>query len=181
MTQILLHVCCAPCATYPIEVLKNEGKIAGYFANPNIQPAEEYGKRLEEARRFFSQVGLEIIEAPYDPDEWNETVKGLEDEPEGGKRCEKCFRLRLEKTARTAKQLRYDCFTTTLTVSRYKNSKLIHRIGNEVAQEIGIGFRKDDFKKKGGCDRSIKLSRELGFYMQDYCGCLFSLRDRRRK
>jgi len=136
---------------------------------------------MEEVRRFFSQAGLELIEEPYDPIAWNESVKGLENEPEGGKRCEICFRLRLEKAAKAAKQLGCECFTTTLTVSRYKNSRLIHRIGDEVAQEIGVSFRKDDFKKKGGYDRSIKLSRELGFYMQDYCGCLFSLRDRRRK
>ena len=181
MTRILLHICCAPCAGYPIEILKNEGEVVGYFANPNIQPSEEYEKRLGEVKRFLNQAHIELIEEPYNPAAWNEAVKGLEDEPEGGKRCEVCFRLRLEKAAQTAKRLGCDSFTSTLTVSRYKNSKMIHQIGEKISRETGIGFRKDDFKKKGGYDKSIKLSREMGFYMQDYCGCLFSLRDRRRR
>jgi len=177
----LLHVCCAPCATHPIEVLSKENTIVGYFDNPNIQPKGEYDKRLEEVRRLFHQSAIELVESHYDPGSWNEAVRGLENEPEGGRRCEVCFRERLTRAALTARSMECEAFTTTLTVSRHKNSKLIHRIGDQIAEKIGVKFRRDDFKKRAGYDRSIELSKKWGFYRQDYCGCLYSLKDKQQK
>lgn len=179
MPKILLHVCCAPCATHPVEVLAGEGELIGYFANPNIQPIEEYTKRFKEAVRFFDLSKIPLIEASYAPDDWNNAVQGLENEPEGGRRCEACFRLRLYLAANEAKKLGCDSFTTTLTVSNHKNSSLILRIGEEAGENLGVPFRKSDFKKRGGYDRSLELSKKLGLYRQNYCGCIYSLRDRR--
>jgi len=181
MKRVLLHVCCAPCATHPLEVLEKENRIVGFFFNPNIQPLSEYNARLREVRRLFEETGRELIAPHYDPEPWNEAVRGLEGEPEGGARCEVCYRFRLKEAARAARKAGCEAFTTTLTVSRHKNTRKIHAAGELVETETGIHFRKDDFKKGGGEQRCLELSRQWGFYRQNYCGCLFSRRDREKR
>jgi len=172
----MLHICCAPCATHSIEALREEGEVVGVFVNPNIQPEEEYFKRLENARELARLTGIRLIESPYDPGSWNEAVRGLEDAPEGGRRCEVCFRVRLESAAEIAAREGCECLTSTLTISPHKNAALIHSIGREAGQAYGITFRSDDFKKKDGYKKSVELSRAYGLYRQNYCGCLFSRR-----
>jgi predicted adenine nucleotide alpha hydrolase (AANH) superfamily ATPase len=179
MARIMLHICCAPCSTHCIEALRSEGVLVGVFINPNIQPEEEFKKRLEEARELSRKLEIEFVETNYDPEAWNASMRGLENEPEGGIRCEVCFRVRLEEAARLAAENNCDSLTSTLTVSPYKNTTLIHRLGMEAAERYGIVFREDDFKKKGGFQRSLALSREHNLYRQNYCGCLFSRRDKK--
>ena len=172
----MLHICCAPCAAHCIEALQPEGEVLGAFVNPNVQPEEEYLKRLDEARRLAARYRIKFIEAPYDADGWKRAVAGLTDEPEGGARCEVCFRVRLAEAVRIASQEECDFLTTTLTISPHKNAAVIHRIGREVSGPYGIAFRTDDFKKKHGFKKSMELSRLYGLYRQNYCGCLMSRR-----
>ncbi|PLW79546.1 recombinase [Candidatus Woesearchaeota archaeon] len=170
MRQVLLHVCCAPCSTHCIEKLRSE-KIEPvlYFYNPNIHPKSEYDKRLDEVKKYSKKAGCELIVGEYDSENWHKIVEGLEDEPEGGKRCAKCFELRLENTAKKKKD-----FTTSLTVSKYKNSKVIIPLAKELAEKEGIIFLDYNFKKEDGYNKSIKLSKENNLYRQDYCGCVYS-------
>ena len=173
-SKILLQVCCAPDATVAVERLGEEYEVGVYFYNPNIHPVEEYLKRAEEMERLSTEIGVEIHMAPYDPEIWFEAVRGLQHEPEGGRRCEICFRMRLERTAKAARELGYDLFATVLTISPHKNADLINRIGEEIGKSTGIPYLPSNFKKKDGFKRSIELSRKYGLYRQDYCGCLFS-------
>ena len=181
--SVLLHSCCGPCSTAVIERLLEDYNITVFFYNPNITEQEEYELRLDAqrtvidkfngGRRFIiDRIGL--IEGEYRPERFLCSVRGLEDEPEGGSRCTACFRMRLEETARRAKCGGYDFFATTLTVSPHKNYPLISHIGRETADSYGIGFLDMDFKKKAGFQRSIELSKEFGLYRQNYCGCRFS-------
>jgi predicted adenine nucleotide alpha hydrolase (AANH) superfamily ATPase len=144
-----------------------------FFFNPNIAPAREYNKRLSEQKRFAEISGVRLIEKDGEHDLFLQAVKGLENEPEGGKRCEICFRMRLEETAKTALQRGFDTFTTTLTVSPHKNAKLINKIAEEVGNVHGITAMYSDFKKKDGYLKSIRLSEKYGLYRQNYCGCEF--------
>ena len=175
----LLHVCCAPCSSYCLEYLSEYFDITVYYYNPNITKPEEYAYRLSEEKRYIAlrtdfrhPVGM--TESEYDPKVFFEAVKGLEKEPEGGARCEKCFRLRLEASAKKAKELGVDCFTTTLTISPLKNAALLNEIGEEMGERYGVMWLPSDFKKKEGYKRSIVLSREYDLYRQNYCGCVFS-------
>ncbi len=172
--KLLLHACCAPCSTACIERLSSAFDITIYFYNPNMDTKEEYYKRLNEQIRLCQSLGIETLYESYDTQEFYDAVRGLEKEPEGGKRCEKCFYLRLKKTALKAKELGFDYFTTTLTVSPLKNSYLINTIGQTVESECHINFLPSDFKKKNGYKRSVELSAEYGLYRQNYCGCVFS-------
>ncbi len=181
MERVLLHVCCAPCAGHPLEVLEKEARVVGFFYNPNIRPESEYNARLKEVRLFFEETGRELIIGDYEPESWHEAVRGLEEEPEGGRRCDVCFHFRLRQAARAAKEAGCDAFTTTLTVSRHKNTGKIHAAGEKVEAETGVKFRRDDFKKGGGEKRCSELSRQWGFYRQNYCGCNYSRRDREQK
>ena len=178
---LMLHSCCAPCSSYVLEYLAEYFKITVVYYNPNISPEEEFRKRDEEQRRFISQLPVKnpitLLTQFYDPNEFYEAVKGLEQEPEGGKRCFVCYRLRLERAARLAKEQGFDWFTTTLTLSPLKNSQIINRIAEEVSQKYGVKNLPSDFKKREGYKRSIELSREYGLYRQNYCGCEFSKRD----
>ncbi len=178
---LMLHSCCAPCSSYVLEYLAEYFKITVVYYNPNISPEEEFRKREEEQRRFISQLPVKnpitLLTQSYDPNEFYEAVKGLEQEPEGGKRCFVCYRLRLERAARLAKEQGFDWFTTTLTLSPLKNSQIINRIAEEVSQKYGVKNLPSDFKKREGYKRSIELSREYGLYRQNYCGCEFSKRD----
>lgn len=176
--SLLLHACCAPCSSYCLEYLSRYFNITVFYFNPNISLKEEYKYRLNEEKRLISLMDfvnpVRIIEGEYKPKNFYDAVKGLEDEPEGGKRCVECFRLRLEASAQKAKELGADYFTTTLTISPLKNAGLLNNIGAQYAEKYGVNWLYSDFKKKEGYKRSIALSREYSLYRQNYCGCIFS-------
>ena len=180
--NILLHSCCAPCSSYVIEYLSNYFNITIFYYNPNISPIDEYLKRKEEQIRLINSMEtkykVNIIDCDYDNDLYEESVKGLELEPERGSRCTVCFRLRLAKTAVRAKDGNYDYFATTLTLSPYKNAKLINEIGFQLENQYNIKYLASDFKKRDGYKSSIELSKKYDLYRQDYCGCIYSKRDR---
>ncbi len=180
--KLLLHVCCAPCSSYALEYLNKYFDITVFYYNPNISTEEEYNKRLNEEKRFVVSYPFEkeikVINGEYDNLKFEETIKGLEEEKEGGPRCMKCYRLRLEESAKYAKENNFDYFTTTLTISPYKNSKALNEIGHELSQIYGVNYLYSDFKKKNGYKRSIELSREYDLYRQDYCGCKYSVRNK---
>ena len=161
--KVLLHVCCAPCSTHSIEALKKDYEVSLFFSNSNIYPVEEYEKRLENARKAARAYGLELIEDKYDNEEWMNHVKGLENEPEKGKRCAKCFEYNLKRAADYALSNNFELFTTTLTISPHKDSKVIFSIGKMLGN-----FLDADFKKNDGFKDSIELSRKHGLYRQNY-------------
>ena len=176
--NILLHSCCAPCSSYVITFLSNYFNITILYYNPNIYPKEEYYKRKEEQIKLIKTLKtknkLDFLDCDYDNDIYNEKVKGYETQREGGSRCQICFNLRLEKTAKIAKSKNYDYFCSTLTVSPHKNSKIINEIGEKISQEYNIKWLYSDFKKNEGFKQSIELSKKYELYRQDYCGCIFS-------
>ena len=176
--SVLLHTCCGPCSSACIERLHNDLDVTVYYYNHNIEPKEEYLKRKETQIGLLKKLNIPYIDADYDNDNFREKVKGLETEPEGGARCPVCFKMRLDKTARVAKENNFDYFCTSLTVSPHKNSAIINLIGESVSKEVGVKYLYADFKKREGYKRSIELSREYNLYRQDYCGCLFSKGDR---
>lgn len=182
---LLLHSCCAPCSSYVLEYLTKYFHIILFYYNPNISPKEEFEKRTRELQRLVGEMPMpdapEIIVGDYDPAEFFAIAKGLEDVPEGGERCFKCYRLRLEKTAQLAKQLGADYFTTTLSISPYKNAQKLGEIAAELSEIYSVKALPADFKKKGGYKRSIELSAQYGLYRQDYCGCVYSKAERDRK
>ncbi len=168
--RLLLHVCCAPCFSYPLELLHPHFDITAYYYNPNIMPLAEYEKRLGEFEKLrHLPFALRVEE--WDNPRYLDCVRGMEGEPEGGSRCAACIGLRLEKTAELAAAEGFDFFATTLTVSPHKNAPLINRMGEELAARFGVKWLPSDFKKKEGYKRSIVLCRELDIYRQDYCGC----------
>ena len=180
--KLMLHSCCGPCSTAVIERLLGDYDITIFFYNPNITEDEEYEKRKATQIQFLNAYNEKVeeqdrvvfLEGEYFPDEFYRAAQGLEDEPEGGKRCTECFKLRLERTAAEGKINGYDYFGTTLTVSPHKNYPLISEIGNALAEAYGINFLDMDFKKKAGYQRSVALSKEYELYRQNYCGCSFS-------
>lgn len=177
--RLLLHACCAPCSTYVLEYLSRYFDITVFFCNPNITDSAEYAKRLGELYKLCETApfcsGVGVIDDGSDSSVFFEAVAGLENEPEGGRRCDKCFRLRLSRSAEYAKKNGFDLFATTLTVSPHKNAALINSIAFEESQKYGVDYLPSDFKKRGGYQRSIVLSREYDIYRQRYCGCCFSL------
>ena len=177
---LLLHACCAPCSSHTLLFLCDYFRITLYFFNPNIAPESEYIYRKEELIRLVKELGLdvEIISEDYNPAPFYELAKGLEDLPERGERCRKCIGYRLRKTAETAKKLGCDYFTTSLTISPLKDAQLLNAIGIELGRREGVAWLCSDFKKKNGYKRSCELSAEYGLYRQDYCGCVFSRRER---
>lgn len=172
--KLLLHACCAPCSSYVVEFLKEYFDITILFYNPNIYPKEEYELRLREEIKLAEHLNVELICGDYYPQEFFDEVKGYEKEPEGGERCLRCFRQRLLYTAKQAKELNFDYFTTSLTISPLKNAENLNKIGVEVGKQEGVEFLLSDFKKRGGYARSVELSNQLGFYRQNYCGCVYS-------
>lgn len=178
---LLLHSCCGPCSTSVIAELNEHFDIIVYYYNPNIFPKEEYLRREEEQRIYLESIGIKYILGNYENDKYEAAINGLEMEPEGGSRCTECFRLRLVDTARLADELNIEYFTTTLTVSTYKNSSVINQIGIEVANEYIVEYLYSDFKKNDGYKKSLELSRKLGMYRQDYCGCLYSKKEREKR
>ncbi len=177
--SLLLHSCCGPCSSYVLEVLSQFFNVTVAYYNPNIYPEDEYFKRLSEQRKIIEKMPfknpVKLMECEYDEQEFLTAAKGYENEREGGARCEKCFLLRMGKTARLAKENGFDFFTTTLSVSPHKNAPMLNKIGEELEKEYGVKFLYADFKKKDGYKRSITLSKEYDLYRQDYCGCRFSL------
>ena len=181
--SLLLQVCCAPCSSYCIEYLRNYFDITILYYNPNISPIEEYNKRLEEVKRFVNsfEPSIKLLECNYDGDKFDSMAKGLEDILEGGSRCYKCYKLRLEETAKIAKENNFDYFGTTLSISPYKNAAWLNEIGKSLEKKYNISYLYADFKKKNGYKRSIELSNIYNLYRQDYCGCIYSkiARDKR--
>ncbi len=174
--KVALHICCAVCAAGAAERLFQEGhRVLGLFYNPNIYPEEEYHKRLANARKVAHELSFPLKEGIYAPEDWFKAVATLENEPEGGKRCPVCFRIRLERTHRFMLESGCDVFTSTLTMGSNKSAELIGRIGQEIG---GDKFLKQDFKKKEGFKRAGELARKWDIYRQNYCGCLYSLRDK---
>jgi len=184
---LLLHSCCAPCSSYVLEYLTNHFYITILFYNPNISSKVEYDKRLNELKRLVKDLPhsnkIEIVEGRYEPKEFIEIAKGLETIPEGGERCFKCYRLRLEEAAKFAKENNYDFFTTTLSISPHKNAEKLNEIGGNLQKQYQVNYLYADFKKKGGYQRSIELSKKYDLYRQDFCGCIYSKieRDKRIK
>lgn len=177
-SRLLLHACCAPCSSAVLERLANFFKITILYYNPNITENSEYQKRLKEIEEFITKISpkykIELIKGRYNPEEFFSVAKCLENEPERGRRCYKCYKLRLEETAKIANFLGFDFFTTTLSISPYKNSNWINEIGADLEKEYNISFLFSDFKKKNGYRRSVELSDEYGLYRQNYCGCIYS-------
>jgi len=176
MQEILLHVCCGPCATQSIIELHQESyNITLFFSNSNIHPEEEFLARLNSLKDYAAQINIALIVDEYNPAEWFELVKGYETCKEGGDRCKICIESRLEKTARCAKTQGFAGFTTTLTISPHKNTKIINEIGERLAAKYDIIFLSKNFKKKDGFKKSLELSKQHALYRQNYCGCKFSM------
>lgn len=175
--QLLLHACCAPCSTACLTRLTDCFDITVYFYNPNITDRAEYGKRRAELETFLARAyggSVKLLCEPLNASEFYAAVKGFESVKEGGERCFRCYKLRLEKTAETASEKGFDYFTTTLSVSPYKNAAKLNEIGAASAEKYGVKYLFSDFKKGGGYLKSVELSTEYGLYRQDYCGCEFS-------
>ena len=181
--SVFLHSCCAPCSSYCLEYLAEYFAITIFYYNPNISPAEEYEKRVEEQRRLIDSLNektkykISFVEGEYKPEDFYAMAKGMEELPEGGERCFKCYEMRLREAAVLAKERGFDYFATTLTISPLKNAKKLNEIGEKLGEEYGITHLPSDFKKKNGYKRSVELSKEYGLYRQDYCGCVFSKRE----
>lgn len=176
MKKLLLHTCCAPCSIAVIKDLIKDYQVTVYFFNPNIFPKQEYDKRKGEVVRVCQLWNVTMIDEDYVHEHWQEKIVGLEDEPEGGERCTVCFDLRLYQTAKKAKELNCQIFSTTLTSGRYKKADLINPIGEEIAKANGLEFLSADWKKDGRQQRAQQLVCEYGIYKQKYCGCEFSLK-----
>ena len=172
---LLLHICCANCATVPIELLQDQFEVSLFWYNPNVYPQEEYQRRLKDAEKLIEIYRVNLIKGAYDSEQWFDLVKGLEKEPEGGKRCRTCFQMRLEKAAQFAKNQGFNDLATTLTMGPQKRAKAINNIGKGLAEKYNLKFFSTDFKKRNGFKKSIDLSKNHNFYRQNYCGCVYSL------
>ncbi|NNJ32319.1 epoxyqueuosine reductase QueH [Lacrimispora defluvii] len=183
--KLLIHSCCAPCSSYVLEYLSQYFEITVYFYNPNIYPPLEYIRRVEEQDRLIQEMNfvhpVTLQTGAYEPQEFYRIVEGLEKEPEGGLRCFRCYELRLQEAAKIAQAGRFDYFTTTLSISPLKNADKLNEIGEKLGREYRVAYLPSDFKKKNGYKRSVELSKEHDLYRQDYCGCVFSQRERQTK
>lgn len=177
---LMLHVCCAPCSSYCLEYLSQYFRVTVFYYNPNIHPVEEYTHRVNEVKRLISEMTfkypVDFLEGRNEPSEFYSAVKGHEKDREAGERCFICYRQRLYETALKGKEMNFDYFTTTLSISPLKNADRINEIGRDIEKELGIKHLPSDFKKKNGYKRSIELSKEHNLYRQNYCGCVYSLR-----
>lgn len=176
MEKVLLHACCATCAAYSIEKLNELGYIPVlYFYNPNIFPPDEFMKRFNELKKYAEKINVELFIDKQDARAWYDYVVGLEDEPEKGKRCERCFELRMLNTAAKALKLGINKFTTTLTISPHKVSRQVFEAGNDASLKLGVEFLEIDFKKENGFLKTMAIAKHEGFYRQNYCGCEYSI------
>ena len=182
--SLLLHCCCAPCSTYVLEYLSNYFRITTFYYNPNIFPEEEYQHRVAELKRFSAEFPtkypVQFLEGNYEPAKYYAAVKGLEHDPEGGARCLKCFELRLGESAKVAKELGMDYFSTTLTISPMKDAAVLNEIGEKMAEKFGVRHLPSNFKKRNGFLRSTEICKIYGLYRQDFCGCVYSKMERER-
>lgn len=172
--RLLLHVCCGTCGAWVPKKLSHDWEVVLFFFNPNIHPVEEYERRLDSVRKMAEVLGFDLIEGEYEPRKWFEFVRGHASEPEGGLRCDLCFRFRLSETARYAREHGFEAFASTLTVGRRKPAARVNPVGLAVAEEFGIRFIDQDWKKGGGEDLSQLLAGEHEVYRQEYCGCVYS-------
>lgn len=173
--KILVHVCCAPDALYVLGLLRDEYDVTGFFTNGNIHPADEYARRLEEARKVAGILGVALLEDEYEPERWLRLTRKFADEPEKGRRCDVCYALRLQRTAETAAGRGFDAFATVMSLSPWKKAAVINRIGRQFGRRHGVRFLEADFKKKDGFKKSVELSRGHSLYRQNHCGCVYSL------
>lgn len=185
--RLLLHSCCAPCSSYVLEYLSKYFSITVLYYNPNIFPKEEYEYRIQEQNRLITALNdtkqgypISFLVTEYEPERFYEISKGLEQEPEGGERCFRCYELRLREAARYAVDGNFDYFTTTLSISPLKNAEKLNEIGGRISKECGIAYLYSDFKKRNGYKRSVELSAQYQLYRQDYCGCVYSKAERER-
>jgi epoxyqueuosine reductase len=176
--KLLLNTCCAPCFSYVYELLKGSYNVTSFYYNPNIAPVSEYKKRLNELLNFAQNKKLKLIEGEYDSKNWTTAVKPFRFKGERSFRCRECYRYRLERSFIYAKDKRYDIVCTTLSVSPYKDSRILNNIGKELEQRYNIEYLESDFKKNDGYKKSIELSNVYGFYRQNYCGCIYSKMER---
>lgn len=174
--SLLLHVCCSSCGSAVLEALAPRFNVRPFYYNPNIHPEDEYERRRVDFETLCRHFGVSGITGLYDSGRWHDLIRGLETEPEGGRRCEVCFKMRFREAAKTARENGCSYYGSTLSVSPHKDAERINRIGEEAGREHSVTFLKEDFKKRGGFKRSCELARELGFYRQNYCGCVFSKR-----
>ncbi|MCC8169594.1 MAG: epoxyqueuosine reductase QueH [Oscillospiraceae bacterium] len=182
---LLLHSCCAPCSSYVLEYLSGFFDITIFFFNPNISSESEFAKRSKELKRLIAEMPLKrtvkFIEGEYDPESFFEIARGLEELPEGGERCFRCYELRLKRAAQVAKDGGFDYFTSTLSISPHKNAEKLNAIGGALAEEYGVSYLFSDFKKRNGYKRSCELSEIYGLYRQNYCGCIYSKAEAERR
>ncbi len=180
--RLLLHSCCAPCSSYVLEYLSQYFEITVYYYNPNLYPDTEFAKRSKEQQRLIGEMEVRhpvsFVEGAFDKERFYQAASGLEEVPEGGERCFRCYELRLSEAAKLAREGGFDYFTTTLSISPLKNARKLNEIGEKLAAEHGVAYLVSDFKKRDGYRRSVELSKEYGLYRQDYCGCEFSWRER---
>lgn len=176
--SLLLHVCCAPCATHVMELLKEQFAVTAFFYNPNIYPLQERLHRAQEAYNLCQRLRVEIITGLEGFHDWSRRMKGRRGDREGGPYCAVCFRIRLARTAAVAEEGEFDYFASTLSVSPHKEAQIINRVGKKVARGLRTRFYSADFKKQDGFKKSCQLSQKYGLYRQDYCGCVYSLRER---
>lgn len=183
--RLLLHSCCAPCSSYVLEYLSNYFEITVFYYNPNIYPESEYTKRIIEQQQLIKDMKtkypVSFIAGAFDSEKFYVMAKGLENVKEGGIRCFGCYEMRLKEAARIAKEGDFDYFTTTLSISPLKNAEKLNEIGRRIGEERGVPYLLSDFKKKNGYKRSVELSNIYGLYRQDYCGCIFSMRELDKK
>ncbi len=177
-SKLLLHSCCAPCSIYVLQQLMSDWDLTVYFYDPNIHPKQEYNIRRDEMKAYSDKLKINFIEGPYDTVNWLEKTKGLEQEPERGKRCDVCFDIRLGETARFAKAENFDAFATVLSISPHKDAQKISSIGQKLSQAFGVDFLDRDWKKNDGFKISCALSKQENFYRQNYCGCMYSKREK---
>ncbi|NLY08911.1 MAG: epoxyqueuosine reductase QueH [Tissierellia bacterium] len=179
--KLLLHSCCGPCSSYVIDYLKKYFEITIFFYNPQIEPREEYLHRLETQRELALEYEIEVLEGHRDATPYYNGIKGMENQREGGERCGICYQFRMEETAKMAKENNFPYFATTLSVSPHKNALKINKIGEQLSLDYEINHLPSDFKKRGGYQKSVEISKELGLYRQDYCGCIFSKNQREQE
>ena len=177
LPELLAHICCAPDASYVIELLQHDHAVTGFFYNPNIWPSPEYDLRLAETKKVGRILALDVLEGEYDQDLWRKFTDRFKGEPEKGRRCDICYALRLDRTARKALELGLPAFTTIMSVSPWKKADVLNRIGRLTGRKYNLQFLEGDFKKKGGFQKSVEISRRYGLYRQNYCGCVYSRRD----
>lgn len=174
--KMFVQICCAPDALYVMDLLRKDYDVSGFFYNPNIHPREEYDLRFGETQKVAATLGFEIIEGPYDESRWHTLTAKFKDEPEKGRRCDVCYALRLEQTAKKGAELGFDIFTTVMSLSPWKKTDVMNKIGKMFGQRFQIQYLEANFKKKDGFKKSMELSKRHKLYRQDYCGCIYSIR-----